>query len=110
MQRLPPTFLINEINEATDVGELAASHGRLSEKVKTLIDRGVHAGNITRIITSISDAVLDRLLHFALSEYGEPPVAFAFLSLGREGRGEQALATNREIFCFRTRTDQRKLL
>ncbi len=96
MHCFSPTILINEINAAKDVHEVAASHARLSEIIKTLIDRGVHAKNITHIISSIADAVLDRLLHFALSESGVPPVAFAFVSLGSEGRGEQTLATDQD--------------
>jgi len=96
VQRFSTTFLINEINEAADVEQITVSHSRLPRIVKALIDSGVHAKNITRIITSISDAVFDKVIAFALAECGEPPVRFAFVSLGSEGRGEQTLATDQD--------------
>ena len=96
VQRFSTTFLINEITEATDVGEIADSHSRLPGIVKALTDSGVHAKNITRIITSISDAVFAKVMDFALAECGDPPVSFAFVSMGSEGRGEQTLATDQD--------------
>ncbi len=96
VQRFSTTFLINEINEATEVKEIADSHARLPGIVKALTDSGVHARNITHIITSISDAVFDKLMGFALTECGDPPVNFAFVGMGSEGRGEQTLATDQD--------------
>lgn len=96
VQRLSSTFLINEINGATNVTEIAECHARLPRIVKALADSGVHAKIITRIITAISEAVLDKLMDFALRECGDPPVSFAFVSLGSEGRGEQTLATDQD--------------
>ena len=96
VQRLSSTFLINEINGATSVPEIADCHARLPRIVKALTDSGVHAKNITRVITAISETVLEKLMDFALRECGDPPVAFAFVSLGSEGRGEQTLATDQD--------------
>jgi len=96
VHRYSAAFLIEEIRESTSVEDIAASHKRLPRIVKALIDSGAHAKNITRIITTISDTILGRLIDFAIEEVGEPPVRFAFISLGSEGRGEQTLVTDQD--------------
>ena len=96
VQRFSTTFLLNEIHDAENVEDIVSCHEKLPRIVKSLTDSGVHAKNITRIITSISDTVFHRLMDFALEECGPPPVRFAFVSLGSEGRGEQTLATDQD--------------
>ena len=96
VHRYSAAFLLKEIREAASVEEIAKSRERLPRIVKALIDSGAHAENITRIITNVSDAILGRLIEFALAQTGEPPVRFAFISLGSEGRGEQTLVTDQD--------------
>ena len=96
VHRYSAAFLIEEIREAASVEEIAKSRERLPRIVKALIDSGAHAENITRIITNVSDTILGRLIDFALAQTGEPPVRFAFISLGSEGRGEQTLVTDQD--------------
>ncbi len=96
IHRYSATFLINEIKDASEADELFGIQERVPRIIKALIDSGAHAKNITRIITTISDAILNRLIEFTIAEIGEPPVRFAFISLGSEGRGEQTLATDQD--------------
>ena len=96
VQRYSSAFLIEKIRKAETVEEITRSHERLPRIVKALTDSGAHAKNITRIITTVSDTVLGRLIDFAIEELGEPPVRFAFMSLGSEGRGEQTLVTDQD--------------
>ncbi len=96
VHRYSAAFLIEEIREACSVDDISASHERLPRIVKALIDSGAHAKNITRIITTVSDTILGRLIDFAIEQIGEPPVRFAFISLGSEGRGEQTLVTDQD--------------
>ena len=96
VHRYSAAFLIEEIRTAETVEDIARSHERLPRIVKALIDSGAHAKNITRIITKVSDAVLGKLIDFAIEKHGEPPVRFAFISLGSEGRGEQTLVTDQD--------------
>jgi CBS domain-containing protein len=88
--------MIEQIGTSTTVEEIAQSHHRLPRIIKALIDSGAHAKNITRIITTISDTVLQKLIDLAIEEIGEPPVRFAFISVGSEGRGEQTLVTDQD--------------
>ncbi len=96
VHRYSSTFLINEIGDARSVEEVIGCQKRLPRIIKALVDSGAHARNITRIITTVSDAILVRLIDFAIEEMGEPPTRFAFISLGSEGREEQTLATDQD--------------
>ena len=96
VHRYSANFVIEQIRTSTSVEEIVQSHYRLPRIVKALIDSGAHARNITRIITTISDTVLERLVDMAVDEIGEPPVRFAFISVGSEGRGEQTLVTDQD--------------
>lgn len=96
VHRYSSTFMIEQIGTSTTVEEIAQSHHRLPRIIKALIDSGAHAKNITRIITTISDTVLQKLIDLAIEEIGEPPVRFAFISVGSEGRGEQTLVTDQD--------------
>ncbi len=96
VHRYSAAFLIEEIRESGSVEEISASRERLPRIVKALIDSGAHAENITRIITTVSDTILGRLIDFAIEQLGEPPARFAFISLGSEGRCEQTLVTDQD--------------
>ncbi len=96
VHRYSTAFMIREISEATSLEEVFETQERVPRIVKALTDSGAHVKNITRIITTISDTILERLIDFAIEELGEPPVAFAFISLGSEGRGEQTLLTDQD--------------
>ncbi len=96
VHRYSANFVIEQIRSSTSVEEIVQSHYRVPRIIKALIDSGAHARNITRIITTISDTVLERLVDMAIEEIGEAPVRFAFISVGSEGRGEQTLVTDQD--------------
>jgi PAS domain S-box-containing protein len=96
MQRSSSAFLIKEIHDTESVEDIVIAHNRLPRLVKSLIESGANSKNICRIITSISDAIVERIIGFALEEQGPPPVDFAFMALGSEGRKEQTLLTDQD--------------
>lgn len=96
VHRYSSTYLVDEINNARTTKEVVAGHVRLPRIIKSLVDSGAHARNITRITSMISEAVLLKFIEFAISQLGEPPARFAFLSLGSDGREEQTLATDQD--------------
>ncbi len=96
MQRSSPAYLLKEIHDAEYVEDIVVIHNRLPALVKALIDSGANSENICRIITAVSDAIVERLIGFAMDELGPPPVAFAFMALGSEGRAEQTLLTDQD--------------
>ncbi len=91
-----PVFLMHELKEASSLQEIAARHAQVPGLIRSLLESGAKADHLNRIITAISDAILQRVLKFALEEKGEPPVKFSFLLLGSEGRKEQTLKTDQD--------------
>jgi CBS domain-containing protein len=91
-----PFFLLREVNSADSVDELFEKHHRLPMIVQNLIHSGAKARNVTALISTIADAVLKRLIDFALEALGPPPCRFAFMILGSEGRREQTLKTDQD--------------
>jgi len=91
-----PLFLIREIGDAQTVAAVSNKHGQLAGQIRNLINSGAKSRNVTRMITTISDAILTKLIGFAIDELGEPPARFAFMILGSEGRKEQTLKTDQD--------------
>lgn len=91
-----PVFLMHEIQLTSRVDEVANRYKQLPGLIRGLIDNGARAEHLNRIITAFSDAILKRVIDFALEELGPPPARFAFLVFGSEGRLEQTLKTDQD--------------
>ncbi|NTW35626.1 MAG: cyclic nucleotide-binding domain-containing protein [Syntrophobacteraceae bacterium] len=91
-----PVFLIRGIADALTVAELKEHYELLPGVIQGLISSGASSKNLTRLITTISDAIFKRVVEFAIRDHGEPPCGFAFMVLGSEGRKEQTLKTDQD--------------
>lgn len=91
-----PLFILREISRANSIEKIIEQHKRLPGIVKGLISSGATARNINTIITTVSDAILKKVMAFVMEEMGTAPVSFAFMILGSEGRGEQTLKTDQD--------------
>ena len=91
-----PLFLIRTITEAVSIEEVVAEHNHLPQLIRTLVSSGAKADNLTHFITTVSDAILKKVMGFVLDKMGEPPTKFAFMIMGSEGRGEQTLKTDQD--------------
>ena len=91
-----PLFLIRTIANATTIEEIIAGHDRLPNLIRTLVNSGAKANNLTQFITTIADAILNKIMSFTLDKLGPAPAKFAFMIMGSEGRGEQTLKTDQD--------------
>jgi CBS domain-containing protein len=91
-----PFFIMREIAQARFINQIIEVHRHIPRLLQSLINTGAKAQNITRFLTTVSDAVLQKIIAFALAEMGPPPARFAFLVLGSEGRKEQTLKTDQD--------------
>lgn len=91
-----PLLLLRNVARAQTIGEIVDQLGGLPGLVKNLIGNGAEAPHVNRLVTTVSDEVLKKVLGFAMQEMGAPPCAFAFMVLGSEGRGEQTLKTDQD--------------
>ncbi len=96
MQQNALSYLIKEIELAENIDQLKKIHNRVPVLVNALIESGDKTANITRIITSVSDSIAQRLINLTIEELGKPPCEFAFMVMGSEGRMEQTLLTDQD--------------
>ena len=68
-----PFFLMHEIFAAKDKKEIFNKHRQLPRIIQGLINSGAKAKNINRLITTVSDAILYKIIEFALDEQGADP-------------------------------------
>ena len=64
--------------------------------MRAVVDSDADTRYVNRIISGVSDAVVQRLLAMAIEQLGPAPVPFALLALGSEGREEQTLLTDQD--------------
>lgn len=50
----------------------------------------------TRLISELNDACIKQVIALSIKKEGPPPVAFSWLSMGSQGRGEQLLNTDQD--------------
>lgn len=91
-----PFFMLQEISDAADLKGVIEIQKQLPTIIQSLINSGAKAKNVNRFITTVSDAILGKIIDFALEELGPPPCRFVFMILGSEGRMEQTLKTDQD--------------
>lgn len=91
-----PYFLIQEIRNAEKFEQIEHMYDRLPPIMLEPIKNGAKSDNLTRLITTFSDAILDKIIQFSVDRAGLPPCDFAFMVMGSEGRREQTLKTDQD--------------
>lgn len=91
-----PVILTHEIHDAEGVEDLVRCRERLSPVVSAMVSSGVNSANICRTVTAVTDSIVEKTISFALEKLGPPPVPFAFIAMGSEGREEQTLVTDQD--------------
>ncbi len=96
LQGRSPMSVFREIASRTTINGLYPLHDSITPVIRTLVQQGAKAGNITRMISILNDQIMSRLLDLMLRELGPPPVKFCLLLMGSEGRREQTFATDQD--------------
>lgn len=91
-----PFFIVREIAQARFVNQIVQVRRQVPQLIQALINTGAKAQNVTRFLTTVSDAILQKLIGFAIDEMGPPPAKFVFMIMGSEGRKEQTLKTDQD--------------
>ena len=91
-----PLSLLREIARADSMDQIIDLHKQVPAMARSLITSGAQAKNITRFITTVSDAILGKMIDYTLEALGPPPAKFAFMIMGSEGRREQTLKTDQD--------------
>ncbi len=77
-------LLLKSITSAGNMADLENIHDRLCRMLLDPIRNGLNPEVITRLITTFSDAILDKIMTLSLEEVGPAPCAFVFLIMGSE--------------------------
>ncbi len=112
LQGSSPLYLFREIVAQRNIEGLYALSQKVPLVIRSLIEEGAKANNITRMITVLNDHILNRLLTLLQEKIGAPPVPFCWLLMGSEGRKEQTFRTDQDnalIYMDPEDSSQRKM-
>jgi len=96
LQGTSPLYLFREIMAQRKIEGLYSLSQKVPQVIRSLIEEGAKANNVTRMITILNDHILDRILTLLIAELGPPPLPFCWLLMGSEGRREQTFKTDQD--------------
>ncbi|WP_321495322.1 DUF294 nucleotidyltransferase-like domain-containing protein [uncultured Desulfobacter sp.] len=88
--------LIKKIRESNRIGHVVQNMNKLPAIIREMIDTGARARALRTVIGTTYDEVIVRCVELSIDEIGEPPVAFAFLSLGSNARHEMTMFSDQD--------------
>jgi CBS domain-containing protein len=96
-----PAVLVKRLQKAHSTEEMLEIRDRAEELIFNYLEQEVSVEFITGTMTEINDALIKRAIEMSLEAlsaegYEPPPLTFAWLNLGSEGRGEQLLRTDQD--------------
>lgn len=89
LQAVTSAQFVSDLAKGKDVAALAGVTRQIPLLLVQLVGSGNRHEVVTRLITDIADAVTRRLIALAEATYGPPPVPYAWLACGSQGRREQ---------------------
>ena len=104
--------LIKKIRESNRIGHVVQNMNKLPAIIREMIDSGARARALRTVIGTTYDEVIVRCIELSIDEIGQPPVAFAFLSLGSNARHEMTMFSDQDnaiIFADTTQTPPDKI-
>ncbi|WP_448854067.1 DUF294 nucleotidyltransferase-like domain-containing protein [Corynebacterium frankenforstense] len=96
LMRQDPVYLAADLARAAAPGDLTGAFNHAAEVTARFVERGTGGAETGTIMTALADAVAVRLCELAEAELGTPPVDYAFVVLGSQGRGEMMLASDQD--------------
>ena len=95
-QARSPLYMLRSVERARDHAALAGYSAELSGVVRHLASSGVDAVTVGRVVSTLNDTLTRTLLRLGEERLGPPPVPYAWVVLGSEGRLEQTLLTDQD--------------
>lgn len=95
-QSTSPLFLPRLLERARSLADLRHYGDQVFSTVAGLIDSNARFSDLGRVVAVAHDALIQRLLRDLEAELGPPPVPYAWLVVGSEGRYEQTLRTDQD--------------
>ena len=96
MQRQSLKSVSTSIRAAPDVAALKVLAMDIRRLASSLLGQGVHARQLTALISHLNDVLTEQLLKLKAIEHGVDLTQMCWLALGSEGRDEQTIATDQD--------------
>jgi CBS domain-containing protein len=96
MQRLSLKQLGSSLRAAPDEATLVLLAARIREFARNLLGQGVHARQLTELVSHLNDLLAARLVELVAARRGLDLARACWLAFGSEGRGEQTVATDQD--------------
>mgnify|MGYP005853486791 CR=1 FL=1 len=91
-----PVALLKQINRLDDVQALLRIRQSLSQLLEAYLETALPMPYIMKVSRLITQALVKRCIELCVEKVGAPPVKFAWLGIGSQGRGEQILLTDQD--------------
>lgn len=91
-----PMYFAGDLGRKNSQEEMREVYDDAQRVALRFIERGASADEITSLLTVVADSMARRLLHLAEEKLGPPPVQYAFVVLGSQGRKEMGLASDQD--------------
>ncbi len=91
-----PVFLAGEIHHQTNLEGLVQASQRIRDLQMALANAQTSAYNLGHVISTITDALTERLIHLTEAELGPPPVDYVWVAAGSQGRMEQTAKSDQD--------------
>jgi len=95
-QSQDPIFLQRQLNSLHNPAELARYNSEVNGAIEMLNRGGLAAPQIGRIVSTLNDALISRLVQQGEAALGAPPAPYAWIVFGSEGRCEQVVLTDQD--------------
>jgi CBS domain-containing protein len=105
LQGISPLSILKNIDRQKSAEDLAPIRDRIDQTISILLQEGVRASYILRIITELHDRLIMRIIELCISDMGSPHCPFAFFVYGSEGRREETFKT--VLHCAITYDDEK---
>lgn len=96
LQRLSLKHVSTSIRAATDLDALRAQAGAIRRLARNLLGQGVHARQLTQLISHLNDILVEQLVGLVAARRGMDLRQACWLAFGSEGRSEQTIATDQD--------------
>ena len=96
LQRLSVRELSSTLRRASGLPALQQCAADIRGLSHALVAQGVGSGALTRMIASLNDQLVVRLLDLTRARHDLAGIATCWIGMGSEGRGEQTIATDQD--------------
>jgi CBS domain-containing protein len=96
VQSANPLYVADRIRRSESVASLSKACEQTRELHLQLMAAHATAAQLGHAITAVADAATRRLIEFGTGQLGAPPVPFAWIATGSQGRGELGVGSDQD--------------